>query len=181
MPLVYSTVDYLSIQYRDGNMRKPKTLAELNKRNRKFWEKHHQEFVALAENYPSDLTDAADLASRLISAGHVSDPVFVKETSLYTQLQKAKERRAKYNSVHAQRPRPDALQVEIEQIASRKPYITEKELLDALETIKGMGIIQDIDKEDIYFAEGEGGPEKCAPISGLRSRLSRVKKKIKSR
>ena len=162
-------------------MRKLKTPKDLNRANTEFWEKTNSEFTDLVEQYPHDLVEAVSMTSRLISAGHMHDQKFIEDTSLEMQLQKAKDRRAKNNSCLAKKSRKDILQVEIERIVSENPAITQKELLAYLENEKNTGIIHDIDEDNIYFSEGAGRPEKSAPISGLRSRLSRVKMKSKSR
>jgi hypothetical protein len=159
-------------------MSKPKTPEDLNRINTEFWAKKNTEFAKLIEQYPHDLAEAVDRANRLISAGHMHNPAFLEETSLEAQIQKAKDRRAKNNSVHAKKPRVDALQAEIEKIVSHKPTITRDELFTQLEQLKGLGIIQDIEDDLIHFSSSENEPVKTATISGLKDRLSRARKKI---
>jgi hypothetical protein len=78
----------------------------------------------------------------------------------------------------AQRDRTDALQKLIIQILEKKPYLNSRTILPELEKHKH-GVINDIDEELIYFNDKKG--EYSAKISGLKDRVSRAKKKLKSR
>jgi hypothetical protein len=75
------------------------------------------------------------------------------------------------------RDKPDALQKIIIEIVKSNPSLKIGELLPALTDLKGEGIIEDIDDENISF--DDGGVLKDAAISGLKDRLSRAKQKIK--
>jgi hypothetical protein len=84
--------------------------------------------------------------------------------------------------------KPDALQRVIEKIVKEKPNTTGHELLRGLPDGEWAGTVTKIDKKNevlagvamIHFVEENGMP-KVAPISGLKDRLSRAKKKIHSR
>jgi hypothetical protein len=74
----------------------------------------------------------------------------------------------------------DALQSLIERIVARRPSISAEQLLEALRDHERIRPIQDIVAGVIEFTD-HNGASKSAPISGLKDRLSRAKKKIRSR
>jgi hypothetical protein len=74
----------------------------------------------------------------------------------------------------------DPLNELIAEIVRRRPTVTEFELLQLLRQEQGIGKIQDIDEEAIWFAT-RGGGLKSAKISGLKDRLSRAKRHLRSR
>jgi hypothetical protein len=85
-------------------------------------------------------------------------------------------------SERASNPRQDPLNTLISEILTDNPAMTEKEVLEALYDFERMGVIEEIDKEEsliYYIKDGRGGFS--APISGLKDRVSRIKKKIYSR
>jgi hypothetical protein len=64
------------------------------------------------------------------------------------------------------------------------PNITEAKLKDMLIRERFSGLIEDVDEETIWFVQPDGskdGRSKTAAISGLKHRLSRAKKALKSR
>jgi hypothetical protein len=66
----------------------------------------------------------------------------------------------------------------IHEVVTRRPDISAKELL---ETLRGhRPPVEDIDGGTIHFANRDGS-YKEAPISGLKDRLTRARKKLKSR
>ena len=76
-------------------------------------------------------------------------------------------------------PKGDALQGRIESLVARNPYITAKALLNQLHTECPGDLIEEIVDGDIAFKENDGTSKK-ASITGLKDRLSRAKKKMKS-
>jgi len=87
------------------------------------------------------------------------------------------ERRQRAN---AKRPRPDALQILICEIVANEPEITVTELLAVLNKYPRGQVIDEITQDEICFVQdGHGG--NSAPVSGLKDRLSRARKRIKSR
>jgi len=77
----------------------------------------------------------------------------------------------------ARAPKQDALGERIEKVTARRPDITELELLELLKAEKGLGLIVDVHGGVISFKNGKR--DKASPISGLRNRLSRTKKKLR--
>jgi hypothetical protein len=80
---------------------------------------------------------------------------------------------------NARMPRPDALQELIIAILKAKPGLTESQLLRELENNQWHGVIEEIDGAVIIF--NDKGRLKEAPISGLKDRISRARKKANSR
>lgn len=63
----------------------------------------------------------------------------------------------------------------------KRPAITVTDLLKHLQSLQDLRqVVDDIDEEAISFTDRNGHP-KNAPISGLKDRLSRAKKALKSR
>jgi hypothetical protein len=84
--------------------------------------------------------------------------------------------------------KPDALQKVIEKIVKKAPKITGHKLLHEFADAEWAETVTKIEKKDealagvamIHFVEENGTP-RVAPVSGLKDRLSRAKKKILSR
>jgi hypothetical protein len=74
----------------------------------------------------------------------------------------------------------DALQVLILEIVTNTPSITEPELITELQARQSGGIIEDVSDGSIWFTS-HSGHSKMASLSGLKDRLSRAKKAIRSR
>ena len=56
-----------------------------------------------------------------------------------------------------------------------------EELLTHLQSLQGLRqVVDDVDEEAIFFTDRDGHSKK-APVSGLKDRLSRAKKALKSR
>lgn len=80
----------------------------------------------------------------------------------------------------ARKSRPDALQSLILGIMKSKPGMKPRELLEVLREYEGGPVIDEITEDKIFFIQnGQGG--KSAPISGLKDRMSRARKKLSSR
>jgi hypothetical protein len=80
----------------------------------------------------------------------------------------------------AQRPRSDALQELIIKIMIDDPGITQEGLSAALERRARQGVIEGIADNRIEFT-GKNGRVHDAPVSGLKDRMSRARKKLRSR
>ncbi len=80
----------------------------------------------------------------------------------------------------AQKDRPGALGIFIQEIVRKSPKISEKELLRKIEDAAGQGDIQEVTQTEIWFTD-KNGNSKPAPINGLKNRLSNAKKKLNSR
>jgi len=76
-------------------------------------------------------------------------------------------------------PKADRLQILIEEIVAKRPAIDCPELLKLLSHKQGAGVIVEVQEEEIFFANANGG-EKSARIAGLKDRLYRARKKVDS-
>jgi len=99
----------------------------------------------------------------------------------------AEAEKRRFLSQHArkggQAKKTDALQQEIVKLVRRDPAITEARLKDMLTSDRFSELIVEFDEETISFQPGDSkhGRLKEARISGLKDRLSRAKKSLKSR
>lgn len=74
----------------------------------------------------------------------------------------------------------DKLQDFIDELVAKRPRLSERDLLNLLKADAPTELWVDIDEEGIHFAPCEG-TLKTAPLSGLKDRLSRAKKKVLAR
>lgn len=98
------------------------------------------------------------------------------ETSKYIEdlLKSWAEDFSELQSKRASYKRPESLlDKRILELIQINPTITERELLNIFKSEQGMGLIEDIDEDEIYTTEKNGA--KSYKISGLKNRLSRLK------
>jgi hypothetical protein len=85
-------------------------------------------------------------------------------------------------SANGRKPRPDELQLLIEGILAARPDIKLASLLGELRRSQDGEVIDNIDDaEGVIEWRGKNNPAGTAPISGLKDRLSRARKKLASR
>jgi hypothetical protein len=72
-------------------------------------------------------------------------------------------------------PKADALQIFIKMVVAKHPSISVADLMLKIKYQQGAGFVEDITEDEICFVNGDKGL-KCAPISGLKDRLSRAKR-----
>ena len=158
------------------------TPEEMNRRNQVFWAQQGRlmrERLARPELLALALKYLADEANRLVPVkyrmGFEQALQFAEESSdiLLKSVQVAAARKA------GSAPKADALQVFIKQLVSRQPSMSLTELVKMLEEQQGLGFIEDIDKHELSFIGGRKG-SKTVPISGLKDRLSRAKRAVRS-
>lgn len=176
--------DGVSIALRVGGFR---TQREINERNRQFWLKQ----TSLMEQRMADEAILRVAMNDLKSEALRQVPVYSQktfegalETAEAARLAFQKEDTKSFQSAFSRKggaaAKPDALQSLILQIVGRTPNVTARELLARIECQKPHE--WDIDKkgDTIEFPDSQGR-YKSAPISGLKDRLSRAKKKIATR
>lgn len=161
-------------------------LAEINERNRKFWEAES----AQAERRIADpdilhraTADVQGEATRLLpvnyqksfeqalqdAAALLEDPVLLKRTH------------RRLSRLGGSSKKTDALQEVILGAVQKRPAITERDLLRHLQSLQCLRqVVDDINEETIFITDRDGR-SKEAPVSGLKDRLSRAKKALKSR
>jgi len=90
-----------------------------------------------------------------------------------TELQAGRARQR----VRAEKSRPNPFRQEIESIVSRRPDISEPELLERLMSEIGNGVIESIEHGTITWLNDQC-EERTSSVSGLKDRLSKLKKKL---
>ena len=157
--------------------------AEINDRNKQFWTSE----TAKAERRMAD-PGILHLAVRdLESYAKLFLPIY-HQKSFEQALEDASINNAIISSALHRRfshrgglaTKTDALQQIILKIVEKKPSITQPELVEQLRAHQHDGVIDDIDDADISF-RAHTGKLKTAPLFGLKDRLSRAKKAIRSR
>ena len=78
-----------------------KTPDEINAANAEFWKAENERFRRLVETYPHDLTNAAELATKLIKKGLHNDPDLLAETSLNAAMREAERLRQQDQSIRS--------------------------------------------------------------------------------
>lgn len=86
-----------------------KTPDEINAANAEFWKAENERFRRLLEMYPHDLSEAAELTTKLAQAGLVNHPEFLSATSLNVAMRKAERKRQQDQSIRAKVPRKKKL------------------------------------------------------------------------
>jgi hypothetical protein len=75
---------------------------------------------------------------------------------------------------------PNAFDLLCTDIVEQRPQLSEIEFLEALQAQKGLGTVVDFDEDAIHIAIDNKLIQEI-PISGLKDRLCRLKKKLRSR
>ena len=158
---------------------KPPSPKEINEANRKFWAERQKAF----QEHFTDPNMAAQLVGEMKREELRGIPFeqqrTLDEISHFAEIsgKSTVSRRARKA---AMAPRPDRLQLLIEEIARRTPGITCRALQEKLEAEVHGTVIEEIANGMISFVDHDDLLND-APLSGLKHRLSRAKKKILSR
>jgi hypothetical protein len=155
------------------------TLRQLNEIHRCFWEEQRQRLISRITD--PDLLDAASEAMRDEQLRGVE---LKRRISIYAALEDAERARARFLAAHSRKggkaEKTDTLQTLIGDTVAQRPTITAPELLEALRRHVNCHPIQEITKEFIWFTDRHGKSKK-ARLTGLKDRLSRAKKNLRSR
>ena len=133
--------------------------------------------MAFRPNFP--VTMWADLET-LNYARYIFNLGELKGIEAFLSESTAKIYRGQMAKAAAQAPRTDALQEIIISVAEKNIDISVLNLTDKLRAMAGVGTIQDIEEQTIYWTDKNGNTQ-TSPISGLKDRLTRARKKINSR
>lgn len=168
--------------------RAPLNQQELNRLNREFWLKENE----LREKQMSD-EPLREVAERDMRSENVRGVPIKSQKPLEQALADAAEAKNIFQREFSRKggcaPRCDALQSLIQEIVVENPRITQGQLLRELKCARWAGTIPSVDEESevkadeprmIHFVDDNGTP-KTAPVSGLKDRLYRAKRKIASR
>lgn len=160
--------------------------AMINMRNRAFWEAESAQAerrMADPDVFHRATVDMHGEVARLLpvyyqksfeealqdAAALFEDPVLLKRTH------------RRLSRLGGSSKKTDALREVILEEVQKRPAITVTDLLKHLQSLQDLRqVVDDIDEEAISFTDRKGHT-KNAPISGLKDRLSRAKKALKSR
>jgi hypothetical protein len=154
-----------------------RTLADINRRNDEFWAPRNALLRRACSN-----DEVRELAVEILQ--HPGLQVLPPYVFYYPAFELAEKALQRFASALARKggraAKRDSLQRLIERIVRDNPAITECQLLAEFRSRQiGRDVIDDIDEQDISFFHC--GRTKVAPLSGLKDRLSRAKKQIRSR
>jgi hypothetical protein len=171
------------------------TPTEINEINAKFWEVESKK----AELRMSDPL-VRDIALARVESDFKRYIPARYQISLEAALAEAEQSKRHFSRRGGRADKSDALQDFIIAVLRKRPKITVTLLLEKLKiAAQSGGAIEEVTNEEIAFVEpmnkrarrgatreGQGGREpresasRSAPISGLKDRLSRARKKLKS-
>ena len=154
-------------------------IAALNTRNKDFWRDEKRQM----ERRMAD--DAVRERALEVIYGELCRRVpTYYQLSIEAALADAERAKHRFLSQQARTGgkagKADSLNELIGEIVQRRSTVTVPELLEFLRGGQGEGTIQDIDEEAIWFTTRDGR-SKSAKISGLKDRLSRAKRDLRSR
>jgi hypothetical protein len=160
-----------------------RTLKELNEANAHFWRIQRVAFYErMADPAISEAASEAWRAQQCRSVPPAS------QFSLETALEDAERSFQIFSKQRARQggivPKADSLQLLIETIVRHRLDISENQLLEKLRVYQTTRfVVQDIEDGFILFTSNSGklSKDKKAPVSELKDRLARAKKKVKSR
>jgi hypothetical protein len=165
------------------------TAAEMNRRNKEFWE---AERLLLERGMADPLirTVALDMMATDVkmhiplrhqkshySAIHEAERIIGTVMESEKGVQRFASRLA---SKGGRAKKTDLLRRWIEDAVREQPRITEPQLRQRLIREQRVAPIQEVTQNRVYFDTPSGGSKWC-PLSGLKDRLSRAKRKINSR
>lgn len=156
-------------------------LQAMNARNAEFWAARSAEFADNISKHPYDAEVAAEMMSQeAVRSGIKAVPSM---ESIVAHLAGAHAKDLSVSQARkGKRPRPDGLQRLIEEIVARHMKISLAALIAELHLHEHGAVIDTINEdEDVIEWHDEKHPGAAAPISGLKDRLSRAKKRISSR
>ena len=158
------------------------SISEINERNQRFWENENM----LSERRIKDPAIREVALRRLADEPLRGVPAYC-QTTLEASLADAEYEKQRFLSQQGrnggQVKKSDALQQAISDLVRRDPNVTASELENML-TKERFPLIVDLEDGKIYFTQPDGSTDgrlKVTPISGLKDRLSRAKKILKSR
>ena len=154
-------------------------IVTINRRNKEFWQNQKN----LMERRMADHA-IREYAFEVISGELRKNLPMYYQTPLEQALADAERVKRRFLSEQARAGgkviKADALNERIGQIVKRRPSVTSDDLLEMLREERGLGVIEDVEEGKIFFTTGNGR-SKSAKISGLKDRLSRAKRPLRSR
>jgi hypothetical protein len=155
------------------------TAVELNRRNKAFWRAQKIEMIRRM----ADETVRECAFDVLQSELHRGLPAYY-QTPLEVALANSEHLKSRFlrhqARIGGRVSKADTLNELILEIVRRQPTVTEHDLLELLHQQQGLGKIEDVEEEAIWFTS-RGGRLKSAKVTGLKDRLSRAKRRMHSR
>jgi hypothetical protein len=167
----------------------PVVLQKINQQNREFWEKENKlrdKRISIEVIFTIATNEMRSETSRGVSAR--AQKSF--EQALADAEKTLRLVRSDFSRRGGRRHKSDSLQDLILKIVREDTRITENQLLDRLEDQAGEGIISSIDgwsdvlagdTRNIRYFDEHTQKDKTARLSGLKHRLSRAKKYIRTK
>ena len=155
------------------------SISEINEVNQRSWEHENM----LRERRMKDPA-IQEVALRTLADEQLRGLPTYYQTTLEKSLADAEYAKQRFLSQQGrkggQAKRFDPLQQAILDLVRSRPGITHANLRDLLTRERFPGLIDDVDETNIYFVQPDGRLKE-SPLSGLKHRLSRAKKTLKSR
>lgn len=155
-----------------------RTLRELNEHAELFWIEQHALMMARLQDPELYEMAFADMAAEAIRVPPT------RRKSLEQALRDAVEVRRRVLTYQAKKggkaSKIDALQVKIQELVQQNPNLSEAKLKARLTRDAYPDLIEDVDEDEVWF-KSHDGTSKSALIKGLKDRLYRAKKALKSR
>jgi hypothetical protein len=160
------------------------SVKELNARNRTFWDLESaktERRIADPLIFQRAVADIDSETRRLVppQCQKSFEEALQEAEALYEDPSFKQRVRRELSQLGGTAKKTDKLQALILEAVRGKPSITELELLGHLQSLEDLGVIQEIAGGCIYFTN-YGERTKKAPLSGLKDRLSRAKKALRS-
>ena len=161
-------------------------LAEINERNRKFWEAESAQAerrMADPDVFHRATLDMDGEAARLLPVYYQKsvEQALQDAEALFDDPALQKRAHRRLSRLGGSSKKTGALQEVILEAVRKHPEMTVQELLRHLQSLQCLRqVVDDIDAEAIFFTDRDGHSKK-APVSGLKDRLSRAKKALRSR
>lgn len=158
----------------------PPSAAEMNKTAARFWSEHAEIFTRQCAD-PILFRHAVKRVKNEILRGVPTYSQLTLEQALDDAEEARREDRSQVARTGGRALKGDPLQALIEDWVRRNPELTLSQLLSRLQDHCPLFPIEEVAEEEITIKLAGSDRVKSVPISGLKDRLSRAKKKVRSR
>lgn len=154
----------------------PNSIAEVNRLNEGYWSERARlvdKLIGNAGVVKAAMYDLLHAESRKPFGSQRRFDVLLEEAD--AELRGSFQTEFALRGVRARKQ--DLLHEWMEATVVATPLITSREMMDRIRASKGVPPIQDVTDEEIFIF----GREKPVPVSGVKDRLSRIKKELRIR
>ena len=152
-----------------------RSALSINRKSKRFWQATEKRLEKLMSEDPFLLTEAVDDLRADFPRYFLYSIRPLEQVILEIERKKRLHHR-EFSQRGGRAPKPDRLQRLINHLVQRRPLITRGELEAELRMREKSYPITEIFQGEILLEDG-----KSIPLSGLKDRLSRAKKKLESR